>query len=167
VKLFILRLHQDDPRKCTAARLLRWGNATRIFDSHGIHKNTLVLNPLVDEVFSPGDQRYLSHGLVVIDCSWKRVDRVFRQGFKGIHRRLPLLLPVNPINYGRISMLSSAEALAATLYIAGFKEQAKALLKRFKWGQNFLLLNGNALTEYSDAQDQDQILEIECAYYSR
>mgnify|MGYP001051707435 CR=1 FL=1 len=77
----------------------------------------------------------------------------------------PFFLPVNPINYGHLSILSSAEALAAALYIAGFKEQAERLLDVFKWGPNFFTLNKDALEDYSSAHDQKQILEVEDAYF--
>ena len=47
------------------------------------------------------------------------------------HRVLPLLLAANPVNYGKPFKMNTAEAMAATLYIAGFKEQAARLLEPF------------------------------------
>ena len=64
-------------------------------------------------------------------------------------------------------MLSSAEALAAGLYIAGFKDQAKKLLYVFKWGPNFFILNEDALEEYSSAHSREEILKVEHAYFQR
>lgn len=167
VSLFVYRLHQDDPRKCTAARLLRLHEVKPILNIQRISKNAVVLNPLVGEVFCHDDRNYLNHGLIAIDCSWRKLDYRFGRGFKGIHRKLPLLLPANPTNYGHISILSSAEALAAALYIAGCKEQAENLLSTFKWGPNFFILNKNPLDDYSSARSQEQILEIEKAYFER
>jgi len=167
VSLFVYRLHQDDPRKCTAARLLRLNQAKPILNIHRISKNAVVLNPLVREVFCPGDRDYLNHGLIVIDGSWNKLDYRFGRGFKGIHRKLPLLLPANPTNYARVSILSSAEALAAALYIAGWRNQANDLLNAFKWGPNFFILNRDALEDYASAQTEAQILEIEKTYFER
>jgi pre-rRNA-processing protein TSR3 len=167
VKLLIYRFHQDDPRKCSAAKLIRLNLARPIINLEAYSNKAVVLNPFAREVFSLNDRRYLSYGLVTIDCSWKNAEMVFRRRLRGINRRLPHLLPSNPINYGRLSMLSSVEALAAALFIAGYKQEAERILNIFKWGPNFLILNENALKDYSSACDQEQILQTEKDYFYR
>ncbi|MEM4297133.1 MAG: DUF367 family protein [Nitrososphaerota archaeon] len=165
LRLFVYQLHQDDPKKCTASKLIRLNRARPIYDRRRIPKDAILLDPYSNDVFSPLDRRLLSKGLVAVDSSWKKAKETFQRRLKGVHRRLPLLLPANPINYGHVALLSSAEALAAALYIAGYKEEARRLLDVFKWGQTFFELNHRALEEYSSARSQDEILEIEKAYF--
>lgn len=62
------------------------------------------------------------------------------------------------------------EALAAALYITGYKEEAEKLLRQMKWGVTFLTLNDEPLTLYSSAKDSDDVKVIEADYkklYSR
>ena len=51
------------------------------------------------------------------------------------------MVAVNPINYGAAYKLSCAEALAATLFITGFENQAVELMMKFKWGPSFFVIN--------------------------
>lgn len=44
--------------------------------------------------------------------------------------------------------MNTAEALAATLYIAGLKVDAQRMLEPFGWGQEFLRVNMEALEMY-------------------
>lgn len=84
-----------------------------------------------------------------IDCSWNRAQPVFEKNIRGQNRKLPPLLAGNPINYGIISRLSTAEALAAALIITGFREQGEKILSLFKWGPTFLSLNAEPLISYA------------------
>ena len=49
------------------------------------------------------------------------------------NKRLPLLIPVNPTNYGKVGVLSSVEALSAALFISGFNDLSLKILNIFKW----------------------------------
>lgn len=51
----------------------------------------------------------------------------------GGDRLLPFLLAANPTKYGQPCTLSSAEALAAALAIAGKMDDARTLMARFHW----------------------------------
>jgi pre-rRNA-processing protein TSR3 len=69
---------------------------------------------------------------------------------KGRNQRiLPLLFAANSVNYGRPFKMNTAEALAATLYITGYKDLARVLLDPFGYGPEFLRLNFEALEAYS------------------
>ena len=60
--------------------------------------------------------------------------------------------------------LNSAEAVMASLYILGEKEQASEFLGRFNWAPEFMRLNGNMLEDYSKAEDSTQVVEIQNEY---
>ena len=70
----------------------------------------------------------------------------------------------NPVNYSRIGMLSTAEAIAAALYIMGFEDQASAILDKFRWGHTFLELNDGLLREYAKVAEPDQIQRVAVSY---
>ena len=164
-RILVLQMKQDDPRKCSSAKLCRLNLATPIHHARGIPKKAIVLNPSARDVFSPKDRPSLEHGLVAIDCSWKKAEYIFDRQFKGINRRLPILLAANPINYAKPSMLSSVEAISATLYVAGFTEHAQKILSVFKWGHTFLTLNHEPLEDYRSAKTPQRIREIEGEYF--
>ena len=158
-------MRQDDPRKCTSAKLSRLRVLTPIYSLRQIPRSAVLLNPMASFVFNGADRELLNFGLVAIDCSWKRISEAFGRRFPGEHRRLPLLLAANPTNYGHLSRLSSAEALAAALYIARFENHAGLVLSKFKWGPTFLTLNHDPLEDYKEAKNEQEIVELEKAYF--
>ena len=109
----------------------------------------------------------LKFGLVVIDCSWKKGLSVFTRTFPGKNKRLPILQAGNPINYSKIFTLSSAEAIAASLFILGHRKESEFILSKFKWGNTFFQLNTQILDAYSRARDSDEIAKIEKEYYKK
>jgi len=126
----------------------------------------IVLNPFAPSVLTQGDRALIEKsGLVVIDCSWNKADTVFASKFGGVQRRLPTLLAANPTYYAQPGRLSSAEALAATLYIVGLRGEAQEILRKFKWGPTFLLLNRDPLEAYSSAPSAAEIVRIEAEYF--
>lgn len=62
------------------------------------------------------------------------------------------------MNYGKPSKLSCAEACAATLYICGRVDAAKAILKEFGWGMEFIELNKELLELYRTADDATDVI---------
>jgi pre-rRNA-processing protein TSR3 len=78
---------------------------------------------------------------------------------------LPSLLAANPTNYSKVGKLSTAEALAASLLILGFREVADALMNKFKWGHTFFELNNYLLEDYARAENPMQIAEVEKEYF--
>ena len=161
IRLHILHLNQDDPKKCTAKKLARFGYARITSQISHIPRGSIVLSPFTDRILSPADRRTAERqGITVVDCSWKNAREVFYR-IRGNFRRLPFLVAVNPTNFGHPGQLSSAEALAATLYILGYREQAEKIMSIFKWGPNFFIVNREPLELYAQAKNWEEILEAE------
>jgi len=145
--------YQDDPKKCTAAKMVKFGIAKSI---KKIGNKGLVLDPFSEKTLLPKDKS-LINSIVGIDCSWTLAAQAFSKKFSGITRKLPPLLAGNPVNYAKLNKLTTAEALAASLFILGFKDDALVILDKFKWGHTFYDLNQNLLNEYSKLESEDQI----------
>ncbi len=159
--LYILHLNEDDPKKCTAKKLGRFGYARLTSQMQRIPRGSIILSPFTERILSPADRRTAERqGITAVDCSWKNARDVFYR-LRGNFRRLPFLVAVNPTNFGHPYQLSSAEALAAALYIIGYKNQAEKIMSIFKWGPNFFVVNKEPLELYSRAEHWEEILEFE------
>jgi pre-rRNA-processing protein TSR3 len=164
MKPLVYMLHQDDPFKCTAAKLVRFRLASPV---KFISRTTIVLNPFSDAPILKYDQT-VADSVCAIDCSWERADEVLkhqRLAAHGIARRLPAMLAANPTNYAKLGKLSSVEALAGALYILNEKELAAKMMDKFKWGHTFLELNADLLDDYADAETEEQVAELEKEYF--
>jgi pre-rRNA-processing protein TSR3 len=162
IRVYALMHHEDDPRKCSAARLVRAGEMRKASDRRKIPAGALVLNPEAERALSRTDlDAAMRFGLLVVDCSWNRLESFprLRSGLR--HRSLPLLLAANTVNFGRAQRLSSAEAVAAALYILGNGDQARRVMKHFRWGDTFFQINGELLDEYSSAKDSAEVVRIQ------
>jgi pre-rRNA-processing protein TSR3 len=98
---------------------------------------------------------------VALDCSWKRAEEIFQNSSRGEQRALPYLLAGNPINTYKPIKLSTAEAVAAALYITGYIEEAYDLMSIFKWGPSFLTLNEAWLDSYVECEDSTSVVEVQ------
>jgi pre-rRNA-processing protein TSR3 len=148
--------YQDDPKKCTAAKMVKFGIAKSI---KKIGNRGLVLDPFSEHILLPSDKSSIN-SIVGIDCSWNLADQAFSQKFSGIKRKLPPLLAGNPLNYSKLDKLTTAEAIAASLFILGFRNEALQILDKFKWGHTFYELNQNLLNEYSNLQSEENLGQI-------
>lgn len=157
IPLYVYMAGQCDPKKCTGRKLVRLGLATAV---RKIPRGSLVLNPLSKKALSPEDKKVARNGIVALDFSWERVDGIRIRG----GRALPYLIACNPVNYGKPFTLSSAEALAAALYIVGEREQASLVMSKFKWGPGFLEMNRELLERYSNASSSMEVIEIQGEY---
>ncbi len=148
----VYEYHQDDPRKCTAAKLRRFRMVERLRSTRQIPSSSIVLNPIGETRISREDRGFVENdGLVGLDCSWNRSEGIFPQRMPGRARRLPALLAGNPTNYAALGKLSTAEAFSAALFITGFPIEADKVLSLFKWGPTFLALNREPLQAYAEA----------------
>jgi len=155
---------QCDPKRCTGVRLARIG----IFRPMPLKQpfRGIVLSPNGTVSVSPADRHIVEEmGLSVIDCSWARLAEIpFKQMRSGHHRLLPFLVAANQVNYGKPSKLSCAEAAAATLYICGYVDAAKAVLDEFGWGREFIKLNKELLELYRTSADADEVVKRQNAW---
>ena len=146
---------QDDPRKCTALKLIRFKLANQIKKTS---PRCLILNPFAKKILLPTDIYIKS--ITAIDCSWNKIDRIHIKQFVGIHRKLPPLFAGNPINYSKLNKLTTAEAITAALFILGYYEISKQIISKFNWGHSFIELNRNLLDDYSRLKSMEEIYEI-------
>ena len=100
--IFTLELHQDDPAKCTSAKMRKLGFARAVVPNR-ISKEAIILNPFAETTLlkSDGDNA-LQHGLVVIDCSWVKATRVFKKKVQRSSQKVPALIAGNPTNYAKL-----------------------------------------------------------------
>ncbi len=163
-RIYVVRLGGDDPKKSTGLKMVRKGFALRLNSLREVNPRSVMLNPFSKVVLSPEDREVISRwGLTVIDCSWNTCIESLKKALKYSRnaRVLPLLFAGNPVNYGSPTKLSSLEAVAAALYITGFKNEAERILSLFKWGKTFLDLNRELLESYSRTSSRNEVLKIQ------
>jgi pre-rRNA-processing protein TSR3 len=162
LKLTIYHAKQCDPKRCTGLRLKRRGFARVVSKARFLPRRAVVLNPFSEIAFSPADRKRVEDfGLSALDCSWEHAEKVLLKQVRGTSRCLPILIAGNPVNFGKATKLTTAEALAGALYIAGFKQEAVDMLSIFTWGHSFLELNQALLENYASAQDSTEIIEMQ------
>jgi len=162
VKIVVYHAGQCDPKKCTALKLKRHGLIRLVLQIKFLPKRGIVLNPFSEIAFSPADRnRIEDFGLAALDFSWEHAEKPLIKKVRGTARCLPFLVAGNPVNFGVPTKLSTAEALAAALYIARFKEEAYRLLSVFKWGHTFIEINKERLESYAEAKDSAAIVEMQ------
>ena len=151
---------QDDPKKCTAAKLVKFKLATSVRTTSS---NTILLDPFAKRTLL-NDDRLLADSITGIDCSWELAEKMFTKKFTGIARKLPPLLAGNPVNYSKLNKLTTVEAIAGAAFILGFEDLTNELLDKFKWGHTFYDLNRNLLEDYSKANSEEEISSITKEY---
>lgn len=162
-RLLFAYLAQDDPRKSTMKKLERFGMAGKVPLEKGAR--SLCLTPYADDFLLPSDSTLMERvGLFTIDGSWNRITST-REVKLRHPRKLPLLVPVNPVNFGKPGKLSSVEAFAGALSICGFEETAKSILSKFNWGLNFLVVNREPLLAYSECKTQEEMAATESEFF--
>ena len=168
VRIVVYNARQCDPKKCTALKLKRFGLARQVVQQRFLPKRAVVLNPFSETAFSPADrERVEQFGLVGLDCSWEHAEKVLLKHVRGTSRCLPILVAGNPVNFGKPTKLTTVEALAAALYIAGFRDQAKELLSIFKWGGTFLEINRERLETYANAKNSTEVVSFQKGFMIR
>jgi len=161
-RITVYHAKQCDPKKCTTLKMKRNKVVEVVYRIKFLPHRAVILNPFSKIALSPADrERSESDGLAAIDCSWVHADDMFEILRRGASRCLPYLVASNPVNYGVPTKLTTVEALAAALYIMGFKDRAEEILSIFKWGPNFLRLNQRFLESYSQAEDSCSVVRLQ------
>jgi len=164
-RLYVYDEGQCDPKKCTAKKMLKFKLATELRSLKKIPHGAIVLNPYAKKAISREDaERAIAHGIVVMDLSWKNIDDFPKMRSDVAQRALPLLFAANPVNWGKPQRLTSAEAIASALYIMGFEDDARRVMEKFQWGEQFILLNREPLQRYSLADTSTEVVEIQQDY---
>ncbi len=160
IRVYAILYYEDDPGKNTALKMIKMGIAEPI-NKRGVRGAPVVLNPFSRVYLGAWlKERILKHGIVVVDASWKKLSAGRFKGIRGLHVKLPPLFPGNPVNYGKLCMLSSVEAVAAAVYLTGFLEYYEKLLGLYKWMATFHELNKELLEEYSKAGSNEELMEV-------
>lgn len=157
MNLFVYHAKHCNPKRCTAQKLARFNLVILLYSLRDIPKTSLILDPFSEKALSPEDKTFTS--ITALDYSWER-EGTFKKRFRN-GRCLPYLVAANPVNFGKPTKLSTAEALCAALYILGDKSKALNILSKFKWGKTFMDLNREALEEYSKAESSSEIIKIQ------
>ncbi|MEM3403649.1 MAG: DUF367 family protein [Nitrososphaeria archaeon] len=164
VNIYIIHLRECDPKKCTSSKLRRFKLAKFISERDRKSYGAVFLNPYVKKALSKEDRKIIERkGIVALDGSWKKISEEKLSNYCQRYepRSLPYLVAGNPINYGTPTKLSTVEALAFSLFIIGFKDEAQKLLKIFSWGLNSLKLNQELLEAYSMASSSKEVVQIQ------
>lgn len=157
---------QDDPKKNTAVRLARRGQARLVEETKKIPDHAVLLNPFAKKAVSREDlQDMRKYGIVALDCSWRQAEETFPtlQG-KMRSRALPFLVAASPAKFGTPFELSTVEAIGAALFIAGEQRQARRILRTVPFGETFLEVNKNPLEDYAACETSAEVVEAQFQY---
>jgi pre-rRNA-processing protein TSR3 len=162
IKLIVYHTNEDDPKKCSARKLHKFGFAKLERNLKKIPKGAIILSPFAEKSISKEDlDSARNYGIVAVDCSWKTAENCFNHlDEKYNSRALPFVVAANPVNYGKPFKLSTLEAFATVLYILDEIKQAKEILDLYKWGPHFLILNKQPLEDYRQAKNSSEIIKI-------
>ncbi|MFZ0830348.1 MAG: DUF367 domain-containing protein [Thermoplasmata archaeon] len=170
--LFVRLTGEDHPRACTGRRLVHRGLAHEWKENGPVVRGPILLDPRApDPLTSLDGPRAVSSGILVVDCSWNRLDQRggFDPAWSGLgrlpRRRLPWLLAGNPQHYGRVGELNTAEAFAGALDILGDRPGAERVLNTFAGGPGFLALNARLLEAYRGARSVDELHGAEREFF--
>ncbi|KJP87236.1 hypothetical protein AK88_03153 [Plasmodium fragile] len=159
IKLFMFDYNECQNQKCSCKKLYRFKKIKKA----PINKKFkgIVLTPFCDKYFSINDKATMENfGLSVIDCSWKSLDLLKKAKFTN-QRKLPYIIAVNSINYGKPYKLSCLESLAFCLYVCGYNKQCTDILNIYKWSSSFVNLNGELLDMYKLCNTHEEVKKVE------
>ena len=162
MKLIVYHADEDDPKKCSAKKLHKFGFVKLETKIRKTPRDAILLNPFAEKSLSKEDLKIAEkNGILAVDCSWKNAEKSFDFLDKRCNSRaLPYVVAANPVNYGKPFKLTTLEAFAAALYILSNIDKAEEILNLYKWGPNFLVLNKEPLEDYRKAENSTEIIKI-------
>ena len=162
MKLIVYHADEDDPKKCSAKKLHKFGFVKLEKKIRKTPRDAILLNPFAEKSLSKEDLKIAEkNGMLAVDCSWKNAEKSFDFLDKRCDSRaLPFVVAANPVNYGKPFKLTTLEAFATAVYILGDTEKAEGMLNLYKWGPSFLTLNKEPLEDYRNAKNSSEIIEI-------
>ena len=168
MKITVFHADECDRKKCTSIKMHKLGKCRLVYNINKIPGGAIVLNQKAEKAVSYQDHKQVQRrGIVGLDCSWNEVSSSKKFfSLSKYHRSLPFLIATNPFNYGKPCILSTVEAVSATLYITRFKEEARNIMNGFKWGHTFLELNHDLLESYSEANTSAEVVEVQNEFLS-
>ncbi|CAA9990993.1 ribosome biogenesis protein TSR3, putative [Plasmodium knowlesi strain H] len=159
IKLFMFDYNECQNQKCSCKKLYRFKKIKKAPMNKKF--KGIVLTPFCDKFFSTNDKGTMEKfGLSVIDCSWKSLDLLKKSKFAN-QRKLPYIIAVNSINYGKPYKLSCLESLAFCLYVCGYNKQCTDILNIYKWSSSFVSLNGELLDMYKLCNTHEEVKNAE------
>lgn len=162
-KISFVYMGQDDPKKSTMKKLEKQGLARRV--DMRMCKRSLMITPYAERYLLPSDDvLYRIKGICVIDGSWNRITSI-RDLRTRNERLIPLVVPGNPVNFGKPGKLSSVEAVASALYIMGHRDSASLIMSGFNWGPPFIEMNHLLLDDYAECKTQEDVLAVQESYF--
>lgn len=170
IPLHVIHLDQDDPKKCTSRKMAKYGDCVLHTDLRKSPRRGVLLDPLSGKLIGPDDKTSIDRGasIVGLDCSWKEIDNSLNLLYKNTNldgRTLPVVLAANPISWGKPGRLSNVEAFAVSLVVFDRWEQARKILKPFKFAEEFLRLNELPLEAYSNANTNVELAEVQWEFF--
>ncbi len=154
---------QDDPKRSTMKKLERLGLA-RSVDRRRC-RSSMMLTPYAERYLLSDDIRlYRRKGLCIIEGSWNRIESV-KALRSADERLLPVLVPANPVNYGKPGKLSSAESVASAFFIMGMEQEAEEVMSKFNWGPTFIEMNRNLLKDYALCRSREDVIRVQSEYF--
>jgi pre-rRNA-processing protein TSR3 len=162
MKLIVYHADEDDPKKCSAKKLHKFGFVKLETKIRKTPRDAILLNPFAEKSLSKEDLKIAEkNGILAVDCSWKNAEKSFDFLDKRCNpRALPFVVAANPVNYGKPFKLTTLEAFATAVYILGDTKKSEEMLNLYKWGPSFLTLNKEPLEDYRNAKNSSEIIEI-------
>ena len=77
MQLQVLMFKQDDPRKCSAQKLVKFKLAK---DIKKISGNSIILDPFSQKTLLKNDNKN-ANSITAIDCSWEYAENIFNKPF--------------------------------------------------------------------------------------